>query len=147
MFKEKNEVAWSPVPLDSLLDVAGITAHWARRGLVIHATPALTPFPDLTQPDVAYPLFPQPELDPALIARVEGVYLKNLDMSELLEKVRAAAVNHTEEILRADPKADVPYVVLDLPCTFFMLRSLRCGEGGEGGEGGARGVWVVPGAV
>lgn len=36
VFKEKNEVQWSPVPLDSLLDVEGIINYWRPRGLVIH---------------------------------------------------------------------------------------------------------------
>ena len=36
VFKEKNEVQWSPVPLDSLLDVEGIISYWRPRGLVLH---------------------------------------------------------------------------------------------------------------
>lgn len=69
VFKEKNEVRWSPVPLSSLLDVPALTEYWAARGLHIHATPALTPFPDLTQPGVAFPLYDQPGVDPALVTR------------------------------------------------------------------------------
>jgi hypothetical protein len=51
-------------------------------------TPALYPFPDLTQPEVAFPQFPQSELDPQLIVRLEDVYLKNIDMPELVERAR-----------------------------------------------------------
>lgn len=51
-------------------------------------TPALTPFPDLTAPEVAYPLFAQQDIDPRMVTRISGVYLKNLDMPELVEKVR-----------------------------------------------------------
>ena len=47
-------------------------------------TPALLPFPDLTQPELAYPMYPQPEIDPELIARIDDVYLRNLDMPELI---------------------------------------------------------------
>lgn len=54
-------------------------------------TPALLPFPDLTAPEVAYPAYAQPGVDPATIAHMSGVYLENLDMPELIEKVRAAA--------------------------------------------------------
>ena len=36
VFKEKNEVQWSPVPLESLLDVDGIINYWRPRGLVLH---------------------------------------------------------------------------------------------------------------
>lgn len=60
---------WSPVPLDSLLDVDYIINFWQPRGLVIHRTPALRPFPDLTQPDVAFPQYPQAGIDPGLVAR------------------------------------------------------------------------------
>ena len=63
---------WSPVPLDSLLDVDQIIDFWKPRGLVIHRTPALRPFPDLTQPDVAFPLYPQKGVDPSLVARCVG---------------------------------------------------------------------------
>jgi hypothetical protein len=69
VYKEKNEVKWSPVPLDSLLDVDSVVAYWKARGLVVHRTPALTPFPDLTQPEIAFPEFAQSGVDPALIAR------------------------------------------------------------------------------
>ncbi len=54
-------------------------------------TPALLPFPDLTAPEVAYPAYAQPGVDPATIAHMSGVYLENLDMPELIEKVSFAA--------------------------------------------------------
>ena len=55
----------------------------------------------------------------------QGVYLKNLDMPELIEKARSAVISHASKLLREDHGLDVSYVVLDMPCTFFMLRSLR----------------------
>eukprot|EP00887_Chlorella_sp_A99_P002549 scaffold6.g2549.t1 len=124
VFKEKNEVQWSPVPLDSLLDVEHIISFWRARGLVVHRTPELRPFPDLTQPDVAFPMYPQGGIDPSLVTRLEGVYLKDLDMSELMEMSRAAVVGLASSVLKDDPGADLQYLVLDLPCSFFMLRSL-----------------------
>ena len=57
--------------------------------------------------------------------RLEGVYLKDLDMAELVEMSRAAVVTLASSILKEDPGADLRYLVLDLPCSFFMLRSLR----------------------
>lgn len=69
VYKEKNEVHWSPVPLDTLLDVDAIVDHWAQRGLVVHRTPALKPFPDLTQPEAAFPAYPLDGLDPSLMVR------------------------------------------------------------------------------
>lgn len=35
----------------------------------VHRTPALHPFPDLTQPDVAFPRYPAGEIDPNLVVR------------------------------------------------------------------------------
>lgn len=35
-------------------------------------------------------------------------------------------IEHSAKLLREDNALDLNYVVLDLPCTFFMLRSLRC---------------------
>lgn len=60
---------WSPVPLDTLLDVEAIIGRWAARGTVVHRTPALAPFPDLTQPEAAFPAYPLDGLDPALMVR------------------------------------------------------------------------------
>ena len=88
-------------------------------------TPALTPFPDLTQPELAYPQYPHPDIDPKFVTRLDGVYLQNLDMPELIEKARLAVVSKASEVLKADPDSRIDYIVLDLPCTFFMLRSLR----------------------
>lgn len=51
--------------------------------------------------------------------------LQNLDMPELVEKVRQAVVGHAAKLLKEDPDRDLDVLVLDLPCTFYMLRSLR----------------------
>ena len=205
---------------DDFVIAAGEEARDSCRSILNVAegaqTPALLPFPDLTAPEVAYPAFAQPGVDPATIAHMSGVYLENLDMPELIEKVRTAAnlalptspcarrlakhaclsrspggflhvcptpsvgklllcvcamlLAHTSlratwlrwirrtfrsaegsaadsaieqsavgrgaqarravmdtagALLRADPERSLQQIVLDLPCTFFMLRSLR----------------------
>ena len=51
---------------------------------------------------------------------------QDLEMAELVERVRGAAVAHAARLLRAEPGAAVDYLVVDLPCTFFMLRASRC---------------------
>ena len=91
-------------------------------------TPGLHPFPDLTQPEVAFPLFHQADIDPTMVTHMEDIYLRNLDMPELIEKARLAVVGHASKLLQADPDREISYIVLDLPCTFFMLRSLRWGH-------------------
>ena len=108
------------------------SASKPRPDLASLQTPALTPFPDLTQPEVAFPLYPHPEIDPRLVTHLDNVYLQNLDMPELIEKARVAVIGHATALLKAEPQRNVDYVVLDLPCTFFMLRSLRWGLGLEG---------------
>jgi hypothetical protein len=60
---------------------------------------------------------------------MEGVYLKNLELSELMERARAAVVGQATAILRDDPAADLQYIVLDMPCSFFALRALMCVAG------------------
>lgn len=55
----------------------------------------------------------------------QGIYLKNLDILELVEKARGTVMGLASLLLREDHDLDVSYIALDLPCTFFMLRSLR----------------------
>ena len=50
-------------------------------------------------------------------------------MAELVDRVRAAAVARAAQLLRTEPDIPVDYLVVDLPCTFFMLRTLRCPPG------------------
>ena len=119
--------------LQQLLQMSPTVRLWLRQSY--HAcnlldtlclqTPSLLPFPDLTQPELAYPMYPQPEIDPKLIARIDDVYLRNLDMPELIEKARIAVIGHAAKLLKQDPGRTIDYIVLDMPCTFFMLRSLR----------------------
>jgi hypothetical protein len=40
IFKDKNEVQWTPAPLDTLLDVKSITRTWAAKGIAIQMVPA-----------------------------------------------------------------------------------------------------------
>jgi hypothetical protein len=59
--------------------------------------------------------------------------LQNLDMPELIEKARKTVIGHAGKLLQANHELDLDYLVLDLPCTFFMLRSLRWGTSGISG--------------
>ena len=47
-------------------------------------------------------------------------------MAELVERVRAAVVAMAAQLLRKEPDTPVVYLVVDLPCTFFMLRTVGC---------------------
>ena len=68
--KEKNGVSWSPVSLDTILDVEAVVAYWGARRLVVHRTPALAPSPDLSQPQTAFQLYPLgSQLNSSLVVR------------------------------------------------------------------------------
>ncbi len=47
-------------------------------------------------------------------------------MAELVERVRAAVMARAAQLLRKDPNNPVDYLVVDLPCTFYMLRTIGC---------------------
>lgn len=117
--------------------------------------PQLTPFPDLTQPKTAFPLYvPPPSSGPALVARLEDLYLKPRDLPELAAMARQAVANATSAALEAQKQQQqqqpggeygaedggggssssaaivaeqlqAEYIVLDLPCTLFSLRTAR----------------------
>jgi len=123
MAADKNEMAWSAAPLDSLLDVDALVTTWRERGVTLHRPPALAPFPDLTRPATAFPAYAQPSLDTSLRARLDGVYLAVVPLGALVDRVRAAVVAAVVPALRADPDARLPPVVVDLPCSFFAVRT------------------------
>lgn len=128
--------------METLLDVPALIETWQReRGLILRAPPSTSPFPDLTSPGTAYPAYgsstdplEDPLPDPSTVAKVSDVYLRNLDMGALVEKVRAAAVGKAIVLRRAQLAAaanaesnaappPLPLITVDLPCTFFMLRT------------------------
>ena len=86
---------------------------------------ALEPFPDLTAPDSAFVGHLHPGVDERCSAKISGVYLQHLEMGELVERARRAVVSRAEELLQLEPDMTIDAMVLDLPCTFFMLRSER----------------------
>lgn len=51
---------------------------------------------------------PDPFLLLALHRRLEGVYLKALDLGELMDRARQAVVVHAQDILKDDPEAELP---------------------------------------
>lgn len=51
---------------------------------------------------------PDPFLLLALHRRLEGVYLKALDLGELMDRARQAVVVHAQGILKDDPEAELP---------------------------------------
>ena len=121
---DRNEVAWTAAPLDGVLDVGAVVAAWAGRGVTVTPPTGLAPFPDLTQPGSAFPTAPPPPgLNLTLHARVPGVYLNAAPLAALADRVRAAVVEAAAPLLRADPDARLPPAVVDLPCTFFAIRT------------------------
>ena len=68
---------------------------------------------------------PHPKTDPGSSVRLGGVYARRLDLGELVGMARAAVVGRAEETMRGNGSRVVEHVLLDLPCTFFMLRTPR----------------------
>jgi len=152
-----------------LLDVQALIRTWRQRppglDLTLRPPPSTSPFPDLTKPGTAYPAYARapgglqkeqerenPLPDPSTVAKVGDVYLRNLDMGSLVEKVRAAAVGKAIALWRAQLATangsssssssssaaaataaatataaaalpPLPLITVDLPCAFFMLRT------------------------
>lgn len=123
--KAKNNVIWKTTPLESILDVNRIISYWFNKGFVVHRTPPVTFGQIIDQPgEQLYPKYRQPDSEADTIVRMDGVYFKNYDMSELVEKARLTVVTAAAALLRADPSRDLSRMTLDLPCAFFSLRTL-----------------------
>ncbi len=48
------------------------------------------------------------------------------DLPELVERTRRAVVDHAALMVLERPDEAIDHINLYLPCTFFMLRSIRC---------------------
>lgn len=70
-------------------------------------------------------MYLQPAVDPELVVKIDDIYLRNLDMPDLIGKAKAAVNGHAAKLLKEDPTRMIKYIVLDMPCTLFMLRSHR----------------------
>lgn len=88
------------------------------------------PFPDLTEPETAFPCYTMPNIHPSRVVHLDNIYMQHLDLEQLVERVRFAAVGAASTMLRDNPDMDVGYLVVDLPCTFFMLRTPTYGISG-----------------
>ena len=100
-------------------------AIWVAEQTISVQAQALEPFPDLTEPDNAFVPYLPEGISEAHVARMGGVYAQHLEMSDLVERARRAVVGRAEALLAAEPSSAVDRIVLDLPCTFFMLRCTR----------------------
>lgn len=76
VFKEHNEVKWTPAPLDSLLDVDKIITFWQGRGLTVHrvsivpsaSSPNMPEFCCITALLATYPSTRNPFGSPVLLS-------------------------------------------------------------------------------
>ena len=50
------------------------------------------------------------------------------ELPELMDRVRSAVVDHAMRLMSERPDEPLSHINLYLPCTFFMLRSIRCGR-------------------
>lgn len=47
------------------------------------------------------------------------------DLPELIGRTRRAVVDHAARLMLEQPDRPIDHINLYLPCTFFMLRSIR----------------------
>jgi hypothetical protein len=68
-----------------------------------------------------------PSVFPVLSCRLPDVYMKALDLPELVGQARAAVDAHIAAAVHSGGStgAQPHHLVLDLPCTLFAVRSLR----------------------
>ncbi|RMZ53967.1 hypothetical protein APUTEX25_002544 [Auxenochlorella protothecoides] len=121
---KRNKMEWFTTPVNTLLDVPRVIENWKALGIKVYETPGLQPAPNLTQPSTAFPAFIQRDVDPRLILRLPDVYLARSPLAALVARSRATLARHLRDL---DPglAASTDYLVLDLPCTFFALRTAR----------------------
>ncbi|CAL5219417.1 g1245 [Coccomyxa viridis] len=121
---EQNEVTWTSMSTDQLLDVDRIIEEWRARGMDVHKTPPLPSLPNMGDPDTAYPQYQQSPEEERLNVRLSDIYLKAWDLPELVERTRKAVVEHAARMELEQTDAPIDHINLYLPCTFFMLRSI-----------------------
>ena len=52
-------------------------------------------------------------------------YVQAWDLPELVERTRKAVVEHAARVELEQPDTPIDHINLYLPCTFFMLRTIR----------------------
>lgn len=78
------------------------------------------------QPAGAFQLTPPPDgIDPRAVVRVPGVYMAGLDLPALAGLVRRAAEEHVARVAAAFPGLRLDALLLELPCTFFSLKTAK----------------------
>lgn len=126
VFADQNEVKWTPAPLAGVLDVDAATAAWAERGVQLLPPVPGAELPDVTRPATAFPTTPLPtKVDgrPTTHARVDSVYMASSPLPSLADRVRVTPAAAVTPALRVAPDARPPPIVVDLPCTFFAVRT------------------------
>ena len=103
---------WTSSPLPGLLQPWQFTARLSFRV-----------WQDVTQPETAYPQYEEDTAAGVVHAKLEGVYLKTLQMPQLVEKAKQAVLKAAAAHSKEHPEIEVEYVILNLPCTFFMLQT------------------------
>ena len=61
--------------------------------------------------------------NPDLAVAVQDVYLRAYEMQELVTKISHMVAMKAQSYLLEQNTADVPYMIVDLPVTLFMIKS------------------------
>ena len=87
----------------------------------------LAPFPDLMHAAGAFQLTPLPPgVDWRGVVRVSGLYGAGLELPHLVQRVTAEVERHLGRMGTAFPGLQLDELLLDLPCTFFSLKTAGC---------------------
>ncbi|CAL8465889.1 g5425 [Coccomyxa elongata] len=125
-FKHGSGIAkFKPTSRRGGINVDAVIETWQKSGMTVHRTPGIKQFPNLARPHTAYPSYNQTGVHEMFITRLNGVYRKVLDLEDLVDRARKKIFGHAERLLRQNPHLEFEYIILDLPCTFFMLRTRR----------------------
>jgi len=141
---EENEMKWYSAPLETLVDVDRLVDVWRDWGLIIHKTPPDAVLPDQSAPQTAFPVFNSSrnshnsssgldmissvsKVDSRLIVKLDSLYRKTLPLMEVVNKAKKEllAKHQTARSKHEDLKTqkDRLTLSLDLPCTFFAIRT------------------------
>ena len=98
--KASEEFGWYWSPPEKVLSSVSlkVIVGWLIIIICYFQAQALEPFPDLTQPEVAFIGHPRAKLDPSYSIRMNDVYLQILDMEDLVERAREAIVGKAETL-------------------------------------------------
>ena len=111
-------------------------------GMRILDTPPLASFPDCMHPQDAYPAYRQPEVRPEQIVQLPDTYLQSMHVWYLWDRAAERVAAKHAELLDAGWPANAT-VVLDLPCPFLGIMTLKCMDAAQEAATALKVCWLL----